>query len=336
MLRGHEAQTAVRRVGVVVLIVLAGVFAGVVAGAGDDTGHTADASTLARRIPRNAERRARAERGAAPVLIAVGDIADCGTRMDAATAALVQNIPGTVATLGDHVYTEGTKQQFNDCYAPTWGVVRERTRPAPGNHDYATRGAKGYFNYFGGAAGNRREGYYSYDLGAWHIIVINSNCDAVAGCGADSPQGRWLRKDLAANPAECTLAYWHHPLFSSGKEHGGDAAMRPFWEALYDAGADVVLSAHEHNYERFAPQDPDGNLDAKRGIRQFVVGTGGASHYGFGRPLQTSEVREAKTFGVLVLTLNRTGYDWEFVPVESRLEQRSGGPFTDAGSGNCH
>lgn len=190
------------------------------------------------------------------VLIAVGDIADCGTRADEATALLVRDMAGTIATLGDHVYDNGSKQEFADCYHPTWGRVKARTRPAPGNHDYGTRGGQGYFGYFGGAAGDRGRGYYSYGLGGWHIVVLNSNCTEVRGCGRDSPQGRWLRKDLAAHPTTCTLAYWHHPLFSSGTEHGGDDAMKPAWEALYDAGVDVVLSGHEHNYERFAPQDP--------------------------------------------------------------------------------
>ncbi|HLL50160.1 MAG TPA: metallophosphoesterase, partial [Thermomicrobiales bacterium] len=245
-----------------------------------------------------------------PVLIAAGDIAHCGSRGDEATAALVRNIAGTVATLGDHAYETGSMQDFSQCYDPTWGSEKERTRPAAGNHEYATRDAKAYFDYFGQAAGNRGEGYYSYDLGAWHIVVLNSNCDQIGGCESDSPQGRWLREDLADHPATCTLAYWHHPLFSSGKAHGGDDAMRPFWDVLYDAGADVVLSAHEHHYERFAPQDPAGHLDRKHGIRQFVVGTGGGSRYGFGRILETSEVRNAETFGVLELTLHRASYDW--------------------------
>jgi len=270
------------------------------------------------------------------VLIAAGDIRDCASRGDEATAALVRNIAGTVATLGDNAYGTGSKQEFARCYDPTWGSEKARTRPAAGNHDYGTRNAKGYFHYFGQAAGNRDEGYYSYDLGAWHIIVLNSNCEQIGGCEANSRQGRWLRTDLAAHRATCTLAYWHHPLFSSGKEHGGDEAMQPVWQALYDAGADVVLSGHEHNYERFAPQDPDGRLDRKRGIRQFVVGTGGSSHYGFGRILKTSEVRNAETFGVLVLTLHPASYNWVFVPVGSRPDRNGGRIFPDSGSATCH
>jgi len=282
------------------------------------------------------------ERGAAKaprrtqVLIAAGDIADCRSLGDEATAALVRDIAGTVATLGDHAYVTGSRQEFSHCFDPTWGSVKARTRPAAGNHDYETRNARGYFDYFGEAAGNRGEGYYSYDLGAWHIVVLNSNCEQVGGCGASSRQGRWLRADLAAHPATCTLAYWHHPLFSSGKEHGGDEAMGPSWQALYDAGADVVLSAHEHHYERFAPQDPDGRFDRKRGIRQFVVGTGGSSHYGFGRILETSEARHAEMFGVLVLTLRPASYDWVFVPVGSRLDRIDERRFPDSGSADCH
>jgi len=269
-------------------------------------------------------------------LLAAGDIAQCGELYATATAALLRDRPGTVATLGDNTYSAGTKREFADCYHPTWGTEKGRTKPALGNHEYGTRGARGYFGYFGAAAGSQRNGYYSYDLGAWHIIVLNSNCEEIAGCEADSPQGRWLRADLAAHPATCTLAYWHHPLFSSGKTHGSEDAMRPTWETLYDAGADVVLSAHEHHYERFVLQDPAGNLDLKRGIRQFVVGTGGASHYGFGRPLPTSEVRNAETFGVLELTLHRTGYDWVFVPVDAGSGGKDQRSFTDSGSGECH
>jgi hypothetical protein len=271
-----------------------------------------------------------------PTLIAVGDIADCAEPGDEATAALVRRIDGTVATLGDHAYPSGSQQQFAECYDPSWGTVKTRTRPAPGNHDYETRNANGYFAYFGGAAGDPGRGYYSYDLGAWHIIVLNSNCDAVGGCEAGSSQGQWLRADLAAHPASCTLAYWHHPLFSSGKEHGGEEAMRPAWEMLYQAGADVVLAGHEHNYERFAPQDPNGQLDAQRGIRQFVVGTGGKSLYGFGRPLRTSEVRSAESFGVLGLTLRPNGYDWAFIPTGARGGNRGDSRVIDDGSGDCH
>ena len=274
--------------------------------------------------------------GADPVLLAAGDIADCRSPGDEATADLIRTMPGTIATLGDNAYRSGSAQEYADCYDPTWGTEKARTRPAAGNHDYGTPDARGYFDYFGAAAGDRGEGYYSYDLGAWHVVVLNSNCDAIGGCEADSAQERWLRSDLASHQATCTLAYWHHPLFSSGTTHGGDLEMRPIWQLLYDAGADVVLSGHEHNYERFTPQDPNGAPDPGRGIREFVVGTGGASHYPFGTPLPTSETRNADTYGVLALTLHPDGYDWSFVPADADPGQPGGTTFTDAGSGECH
>lgn len=334
-----QTRWAKRNVGALWMILLAGAFVAAFGGVAD-VGQESSAASLARGTPNQEDPGAGTPRNETAVLIAAGDIADCGSRASTAaaraTAALVRGIPGTVATLGDHVYEIGAWRKFANCYDPTWGTERPRTRPAAGNHEYKTRDASGYFDYFGTAAGDRDEGYYSYDLGSWHIVVLNSNCDEIGGCESNSPQGRWLRRDLATHPAECTLAYWHHPLFSSGEEHGSDDAMRPAWEALYKAGADVVLSAHEHNYERFAPQDPDGQFDRARGVRQFVVGTGGAHLYGFGQPLATSEVREAETFGVLALILRPSGYDWIFIPVEpnSRLEHR--GSFTDSGHGECH
>jgi hypothetical protein len=184
--------------------------------------------------------------------------------------------------------------------------------------------AAGYFDYFGELAGTPGEGYYSYDLGDWHIIALNSIIQVSAG----SPQEQWLRSDLAAHPAVCTLAYWHYPLFSSGIVHGGDPSMRPLWQALYDYGADVVLTGHEHNYERFAPQDPQGNADPVRGIREFVVGSGGRSHYGFGAPVPNSEARNGDTYGLLKLTLHLTSYSWEFIP-------EPGKTFTDSGNAPC-
>jgi hypothetical protein len=330
----EEAPATITHLGVLWTIVLAGALVG----GGGLTGVEQLAHAPAAITSFAGQKEPRAARGSrrAPVLIAAGDIGDCASRDDEATAALVRDIAGTVATLGDHAYTRGSKQDFARCYDPNWGSEKARTRPTAGNHDYETAKARGYFGYFGQAAGNRGEGYYSYDLGTWHIIVLNSNCEQIGGCETSSRQGRWLRADLAAHPATCTLAYWHHPLFSSGKEHGGDEVMRPVWQMLYDAGADVVLSAHEHNYERFAPQDPDGRLDPKRGIRQFVVGTGGSSHYPFGRILETSEVRDAETFGVLVLTLRRASYHWVFVPVGSRLDRNGERNFPDSGNATCH
>ncbi|MGH9431903.1 MAG: metallophosphoesterase family protein [Terriglobia bacterium] len=265
------------------------------------------------------------------VLVGAGDIASCDDLSGAeATARLLDSIPGTVFTAGDTAYPGGTPAQFADCYGPTWGRDKARTRPAVGNHEYHTPGASVYFSYFGAAAGDPHKGYYSYDLGGWHVIVLNSVCSEVGGCNAGSPEERWLRQDLATHPTACTVTYWHHPLFSSGAKHGDDPEMKPFWQALYAANADVVINGHDHDYERFAPQDPDGRADPARGIREFVVGTGGKnSHRSFGKPVANSEVRNADTFGVLKLTLHPTSYDWQFIPV-------AGGTFTDSGTGACH
>jgi hypothetical protein len=260
----------------------------------------------------------------APVLAGAGDIASCSGAGDEATANLLDGIAGTVFTTGDNVYPDGTFIEFTNCYDPTWGRHKARTRPSAGNHDYHTSGAAGYYGYFGPAAGDPEKGYYSYDLGAWHIIVLNSEISVAA----DSPQVQWLRADLAAHPVACTAAYWHTPRFSSGTHHGSSTSMRPFWQALYDFGADVVLVGHEHNYERFASQDPNGVADPGRGIREFVVGTGGKSHYTIGTPIANSEVRNADTYGVLKLTLHPTSYDWEFIP-------EAGKTFTDSGAASC-
>ncbi|HZQ68768.1 MAG TPA: metallophosphoesterase [Terriglobales bacterium] len=266
-----------------------------------------------------------------PVLVGAGDIASCDDLRGAqATAKLIESIPGTVFAAGDLAYPQGTDEQFANCYGPTWGRFKDRTRPAPGNHEYRSNGASGYNHYFGAAAGDPARGYYSYDLGAWHIVVLNSECIPVGGCGPDSPQGKWLRQDLAQHPVACTLAYFHRPLFSSGTAHGSEPEMRPLWQMLHTAGADVVINGHDHDYERFAPQDPDGKPDASHGIREFVVGTGGKnSHRAFGQTQPNSEIRNADTFGVLKLTLHRLSYDWQFIP-------EAGRSFTDSGSGNCH
>ncbi len=263
-----------------------------------------------------------------------GDIALCGSGGDEATAQLLDAIfsggaPGNVFTAGDNAYNSGTASEFADCYEPTWGRHKARTKPAPGNHDYNTGGASGYFGYFGAAAGDPSKGYYSYNLGTWHIIVVNSNCSEVGGCDAGSPQEQWLRADLAANPAVCTLAYWHHPRFSSSSTHGSSTLTQAIWQALYDYDAEVVVSGHDHNYERFAPQDANGGADPAGGIRQFVVGTGGKSHYSFGAPIANSDVRNGDTYGVLKMTLHSTSFDWEFVPV-------AGKTFSDSGSQSCH
>ena len=257
-----------------------------------------------------------------PVLVGAGDIADCGLDDDTATADLVAGTPGTVFTAGDNVYPDGTADQFRDCYGPTWGRFLDRTRPAAGNHDWDTKRLAGYLDYFGTNAAPDGKSWYSYDLGAWHIVVLDSDCGSVGGCGADLPQGRWLATDLAASRAGCTLAIWHHPRFSSG-EHGNDADVAPFWRALYDAGADLVINGHDHDYERFAPQDPDGRVDQARGIREFVVGTGGAALRTFPMTVVNSEVRIAGTHGVIRLVLHPGSYDWTFM--STAVEQGDAG-----------
>ena len=260
------------------------------------------------------------------VLVGAGDIADCTRTGDEATADLLDGIPGTVFTLGDNVYEDGTDAEFANCYDPNWGRHKARTKPSVGNHEYNTPGASGYYNYFGAAAGDPTKGYYSYDEGDWHIIVLNSNCSQVGGCGANDPQGQWLEADLAANPRTCTLAYWHHPLFSSG---GNDLKSQDFWTLLYEAGADLVLNGHKHSYERFALQDPNGVADPEHGIRQIVVGTGGAGLSSLPpQAAPNSEVKDSSSEGVLKLTLQPTSYDWEFIPIP-------GDTLTDSGSASC-
>jgi hypothetical protein len=264
-------------------------------------------------------------------VVAAGDIASCRTEGDEATAELVEGIDGTVLALGDEAYPSGTLANFEECYGPSWGRFKERTKPVPGNHEYFTEGARGYFEYFGEAAGDPEEGYYSYELGSWHVVALNSNCEEVR-CGPGSPQTRWLKEDLAANDeARCTLAYMHHPRFSSGEKHGSTAGgVEKLWEALYEADTDVVFSGHEHNYERFSPQDPQGRVDPERGIREFVVGTGGGGEEApISVPIANSEVRIDNVDGVLKLTLRPNSYEWEFVPVE-------GESFTDSGGDQCH
>jgi hypothetical protein len=265
------------------------------------------------------------------VLVGAGDIASCDDLAGAkATAKLIDDIPGTVFAAGDLAYPDGSDEQFANCYGPTWGRFRDRTRPSPGNHEYHSDSASGYTRYFGPAAGDPKKGYYSYELGAWHIVVLNSECAEVGGCGAGSPQEQWLRQDLAAHPVACALAYFHKPLFSSGGKHGNEPEVKPLWQALYAADAEIVINGHDHDYERFAPQDPDGNRDTQRGLREFVVGSGGKnSHRTFGKPKPNSETRNADTFGVLKLTLHSKSYDWQFVP-------EAGKTFTDSGSGVCH
>ena len=261
------------------------------------------------------------------VLVGAGDIGDCDTTDDTATAALVEDIKGTVFTAGDNAYPGGAAKDFRDCYDPTWGRFKDRTRPATGNHDWDNKDLKGYLDYFGTAAAPDGVPWYSYDLGAWHVVVLDSMCGETGGCGKGSDQGKWLAADLAASTARCTLAIWHHPRFSSG-EHGNYKGVAPFWEALYAAGADVVVNGHDHDYERFAPQDPSGREDRERGIREFVVGTGGAELRDFGDVQRNSELRAAVTAGVLRLVLRADSYEWTFIPTQPS--------FSDSGSGPCH
>ena len=267
-------------------------------------------------------------------LVGAGDVATCKYLESArATAKLIERIPGTVFVAGDLAYEKGTAAEFKNCYHPSWGQFKDRTKPALGNHEYNSHLAAGYFEYWGEQAGPPGKGFYSYDLGAWHIVVLNTNCDekGLGGCAKGSPQESWLRADLAKRPEACILAYGHHPLNSSGlkKKHEMHPELRPLWEDLYAARAVLVIAGHEHYYERFGPQDPQGNPDPARGIRQIIVGTGGRQHDKIGAPVRNSEVRDSKTYGVLKMTLAPGKYDWEFVPVE-------GATFRDSGSGLCH
>ena len=267
-------------------------------------------------------------------LVGAGDIATCKNLEGAeATAKLIEQIPGTVFAAGDLAYEKGTSAEFKNCYDTTWGKFKDRTKPALGNHEYVERTASGYFQYWGAQAGPEGKGFYSYDLGRWHIVVLNTNCTvkAMGGCGKDSPQETWLRGDLARHTDACIIAYGHHALFSSGllKEHALHPLMRPLWQDLYAVHADLILAGHEHSYERFAPQDPNGKPDPEHGIREIVAGTGGKSHDPLGFATPNSEVREWSTYGVLKLTLAPGKYSWEFIPVE-------GETFRDSGNGVCH
>jgi hypothetical protein len=278
---------------------------------------------------------------AEPVIAAAGDIScdpvdgsyngGLGTTSNCRQLATSNLLVGSgltrVLTLGDNQYENGALAKFQAAFEPSWGRVKSIMSPAVGNHEYGIAGAADYFTYFGTAAGTPGQGWYSYNVGSWHLIALNSNC-SIVGCGAGSAQLSWLQNDLATNSAACTLAYWHHPRFSSGGEHGDSTAVQPLWQALYDANADVILSGHDHDYERFAPQTPTGAFDAARGLREFVVGTGGKSHYATLAGHPNSEIRNSDTYGVLRMTLRANGYDWQFVPAV--------GSFTDAGTAGCH
>jgi len=259
------------------------------------------------------------------VLVGAGDIANCDLAGGAgamATARVLDRTPGTVFTMGDHAYPEGAAKSFRDCYDKSWGRHKARTRPSPGNHDYLASKAAAYYDYFGDQAGPDRRGYYSYNLGAWHIVSLNS----FIATDKKSPQLKWLREDLTENKTACTLAYWHVPLFSSGA-HGSNIKMYEAWKILQEFGADVVVNGHDHDYERFAPQDAGGKADP-RGIREFVVGTGGGGVYEFKRVRPNSDARFFKAYGVIKFTLGADEYSWEFI-------QASGDAFKDSGTAKC-
>lgn len=261
-------------------------------------------------------------------LLAGGDIAACDRTDDSDTAALLDSLGGdAVAALGDLAYEQGTASEFTNCYGPTWGRAKARTRPAIGNHEYELSPSP-YFAYFGAAAGDPAKGYYSYELGAWHVIVLNSNCAQVS-CAGGSPQATWLSADLAAHPAKCTLAYWHHPLFNSSSLTGATPGVIPLWDILDAAGADLVLNGHAHDYERFAPQHSNG-VAAANGMREIIAGTGGYDHHDQDLTVANSQARNKTDFGVLELTMRQGGYDWEF---HSTTAPPAG--FTDSGTTSC-
>jgi hypothetical protein len=253
------------------------------------------------------------------ILVGAGDISECDSDNDELTAQLLDAIPGTVFTTGDNAYNSGTMDEYINCYCPTWGRHKDRTQPVPGNHEYRTEGAAGYFQYF-----NNVPSYYAYDLGSWRIYALNSEIDV----SENSSQVTWLKTDLAANPNQCVLAYWHQPRWSSGSHHGSDEDYQTLWQIFYEADAELILNGHEHNYERFAEMNAEGAA-ASPGLREIVVGTGGRDLYDFDSSLPASEIRNDSTYGVLKLTLRADGYDWEFVPV-------AGSTFTDSGSTDCH
>jgi len=286
-----------------------------------------------------------------PVIAAAGDIACDPTssnfnggngssnscRQKYTSDLLVNAGLSAVLNLGDNQYYCGGYQAYLQSYDLSWGRVKSITHPSVGNHEYLTSGgtdctpanggAAGYYNYFGSAAGAPGQGYYSFDVGAWHIIALNSNCTDAGGCSASSPQYQWLQADLAAHTNFCTLAYWHIPLFSSGGRAANNT--KTFWQLLYNNNADLILNGHDHIYERFAPQDPTGAADPARGMRELIVGTGGSDHTSVVQIFPNSEVRNVDTYGILKLTLHATSYDWQFVP-------EAGKTFTDSGTGACH
>ena len=259
-------------------------------------------------------------------IIAAGDIGRCDSKADDKTGQLVSTLPGTVLLLGDDAYNNGTAKEFTGCYAPSWGPLLFRTWASPGNHDHYTVGATPYFDYFGSRAGPDRRGWYSVELGAWHVVSLDSECLLVGGCGPESDQGRWLTADLVAHPTSCVLAFWHRPRFSSGV-HGDDPGEDGLWRAVVAGGVDVILNGHDHDYERLDPLSADGAPDPS-GVREFVVGTGGAPLRDFPQSIGRSAFRDAKHHGVITMTLTPTGYDWAFLRTPN-------GAVVDSGSSPC-
>ena len=275
-----------------------------------------------------------------PTIAATGDIVCAPGSKDPCrhleTLAVVESlVPDLVLPLGDNQYETGSENEYAEAYNLSWGRLRVNSRPVPGNHEYQDDfTAKGYFDFFNGAgaltgiAGERGKGYYSYNFAEWHFVALNSNCAHIRGCGVNSPQERWLRDDLQANRRPCTLAYAHHPRFSSGI-NGSAENLAPLWQALYEYGVDIYLAGHDHHYERFAPQRPDGVSDPEHGVREFVVGTGGRSITPFRTILPNSEVQDTTSFGVLALRLGPTSYQWKYLAA-------AGMPLADSGAGTCH
>jgi acid phosphatase type 7 len=266
-----------------------------------------------------------------PALIGAGDICVTGSLADAqATAALIAARPNDIVfTAGDNSNETGSATQYSDCFGKSWGAFKGRTHPVPGNHDYMTSGAGPYYSYFGAAAGPAGKGYYSYDLANnWHVVALNAICSEVGGCGAGSPQETFLRADLAANAGKHIVAIWHIPAFSSGGEHGNNETYTDWWRDLYAAHAEIVINGHDHDYERFTLQSPSGQADLN-GIREFVVGTGGAGQREFGTIRANSKVRNTGALGVLELTLGARSYSWRFIPV-------AGTTFSDSGTQATH
>ena len=258
-------------------------------------------------------------------LVGAGDIASCTSGADSKTAQTIAGIPGIVFTAGDNVYPDGSASNYKNCYSPSWGSLKSRTMPVPGNHDYYLNpGAAGYFSYFGSAAGPTGLGYYAYDAGAWRIYALDSEYGPTSSGYAN--EYAWLQNDLATNPTQCVLAIWHRPAFSTGP-HGNSSRMAKFFQLLYASGAEIVINGHDHMYERYAPMDGTGTAQAN-GVREFVVGTGGASLYAYKTTSPLIAVRNNRSHGVLRLDLSPGSYTWHFIP--------STGTFTDSGSGTCH